>query len=68
LFERTFLGTAAQRPLQEKSFGGAHRPHGGRDRVSAQLLERRHPLVPIDDQVTLALLCTEHHHDRGLLA
>src|SRR6266849_4648585 len=40
----------------------------GFDRVSAQLLERRNPLVPVDDQVTPALLGTEHHHDRCLLA
>ena len=68
LFQRTLLGTAAQRPLQQESFGRAHRPHCGFDRVSAQVLQRRYPLVSVDDQVSLAGLGTEHHHDWRLLA
>jgi hypothetical protein len=68
LFERAFLWTEAQRPVQQQSFGFAHRPDGGFDRVPAQLLERRDALVAVNHQVAVALVRGEDHHDGRLLA
>ena len=56
----------AQRPVQDQSFGFAHRPDHGLHRVPAQLLQRRDPLVAVDDQVTVNLV-GDHHHNRCLL-
>ena len=68
LLERAFLRTEAQRPLQQQSFGGAHCPDGGFDRVPAQLLERRDALVAVDHQITVAVVWGQDHHDGRLLA
>ena len=68
LFERAFLGTAAQRPVQQQSFGGAHFPDGGFDHVPAQLLECGDALVAVDHQVAVAVVWGQDHHDRRLLA
>jgi hypothetical protein len=68
LFQRAFLWTKAQRLIQQQSFGIAHRPDGGFDRVPAQLLERRDALVAIDHQVAIAMVRGEDHDDGRLLA
>jgi hypothetical protein len=67
LFERGLLFRQPQRALEQQRFGLAHRPDHGTDRVPAQSLERRDPLVAVDHQIPLRLL-GGHHHDRGLLA
>jgi hypothetical protein len=67
LFQRAFLRTEAQRPVQQQSFGGTHRPDGGFDRVPAQLLERRDTLMAVDHQVTVAMVWGQDHHDGRLL-
>jgi hypothetical protein len=56
LFQRAFLWTAAQRPVQQQSFGFAHCPDRGFDRVPAQLLQHRDALVAVDHQVTILLV------------
>ena len=68
LFQRAFLRTEAQRPVQQQSFGCAHRPDRGFDRVPAQLLERRDALVAVDHQITVAVVRREDHDDGRLLA
>jgi hypothetical protein len=68
LFQRAFLWTEAQRPVQQQSFGCAHRPDRGFHRVPAQLLERRDALVAVDHQVAVALVWGKDHHDGRLLA
>ena len=65
-FQRCFLLPAAQAVVQKQSLRFAHRPDHGFDRVTAQLLERRHPLVAVDDHVMIRLFGADHH-DRGLL-
>src|SRR6266852_5675935 len=68
LFQRAFRRAEAHRPVQQHSFGFAHRPDGGFDRVQAQLLQRRDTLVAIDHQIAVALVWGEDHDDRCLLA
>jgi hypothetical protein len=68
LFQRAFLRTEAQRPVQQQSFGCAHLPDRGFDRVPAQLLERRDALVAVDHQITVAVVWGQDHHDGSLLA
>jgi hypothetical protein len=68
LFERAFLWTEAQRPLQQQSFGFAHRPDGGFHRVPAQLLQRGDALVAVDHHVAAAVVCRGDHDDGRLLA
>ena len=68
LLQRAFLRTEAQRPVQQQSFGFAHRPDGGVDRVPAELLERRDALVAVDHQIAVAGVCGQDDHDRRLLA
>lgn len=68
LLQRAFLRTAAQRSVQQQSFGFAHRPDGGLDRVPAQLLERRDALVAVNDQVAVARVRGQDDDDRRLLA
>jgi hypothetical protein len=58
----------AQRPLQQQSFGFAHRPDGGFHRVPAQLLERRDALVAVDHHVAFTVVSGDHHDDGRLLA
>jgi len=53
--------------VQKQSLRFAHRPNHRFDRVTAQLLERRHPLVAVDDHVMIWLFGGDHH-DRGLLS
>jgi len=68
LFERAFLWTEAQRPLQQQSFGFAHFPDGGFHRVPAQLLERGDALVAVDHHVAVAVVRRGDHDDGRLLA
>ena len=67
LFERAFLRAEPQRPRQQQSFGFAHRPDRGFDRVPAELFQRGHALVAIDHQVTVRWP-GGHHNDGRLLA
>jgi hypothetical protein len=66
-FQRRLVFRPAQRTVQDQSFGLAHRPDHGLYRVTAQLLQRRDPLIAVDDQVTFNLIGDRHHHNRGLL-
>jgi len=54
------------RPVQKQSLHFAQRPDHRFDRIPAQLLERRDPLVAVDHQITVRLLGS-NHHDRRLL-
>ena len=58
----------AQRPLQQQSFGFAHRPDGGFHRVPAQLLERRDALVAVDHHVAATVVRGGDHDGGRLLA
>ena len=53
--------------VQKQSLRFAQRPNHGFDRVTAQLLQRRHPLIAVDDHVMIGLIGGDHH-DRRLLA
>jgi hypothetical protein len=68
LFQRAFLRTEAQRPVQQQSFGCAHRPDRGFDRVPAQLLQRGDALMAIDHQMAVAIVWGDDHDDGRLLA
>lgn len=67
LFQRRLVIAAAHGSIQKQGLSFAQRPDHRLHRVPAQLLERRHPLVAVDDQVMLRLR-GGHHHDRRLLA
>jgi hypothetical protein len=58
----------AQRTIQQHGRGFAHRPHHGFHRVPPQLLQRRHPLVAVDDHVAVDLAFHSDHDDGHLLA
>jgi hypothetical protein len=60
--------TESQRSIQQHGRGFAHRPYHGFHRVPPQLLQRRDPLVAIDDHVALRLAFQRDHHDGNLLA
>ncbi len=66
-FQRRLVFCPAQRSVQHQSFDLAHRPDHGLYRVPAQLLQRRNPLVAVDDQVTINLAGDRHHYNRRLL-
>jgi hypothetical protein len=68
LFERAFLRAAPQRVGQQQSFGFAHRPDCGFDRVPSELFDCGHALVAIDHQVAFAVVIRNHHDDGRLLA
>jgi hypothetical protein len=55
------------RTVHHQRFDFAHRPDHGLHCVPAQLLQRRYPLVAVDDQVTVNLLGNRHHYNRRLL-
>jgi len=67
LFQCAFLLAESQRPVQEQSFGFAHRPDGGFHRVPAQLLERGDALVAVDHHVVAAVVRRGDHDDGRLL-
>ena len=66
-FQRRLLGAAAQTAIQKQSLRFAHRPGHRFDRVPAQLPERRHPLIAVDDDVMIRLRGGDHD-DRRLLS
>lgn len=67
LFQRRLLWPTAQAAIQKQSLGFAQQPDHRFDRVPAQLLQCRHPLVAVDDHVTIRLF-GGHYDDRRLLA
>ena len=67
-FQRSLMFGEAQRAVQQHSRRFAHRPHHRFHRVSAQLLQRRNPLVAINDHVPIRLAFHRDHHDGRLLA
>ncbi len=67
LFQCALLLGEPQRAVQQQSFGFAQRPDHRLHGVAAQLLQRRHALVAVDDQVTVRLAGDRHHHDGRLL-
>lgn len=66
--QRGLVFGQAQRAVQQHRSGLAHRPRHRFHRVPAQLLQRRDPLIAIDDHVTVRLAFSRHHHDGRLLA
>ena len=66
--QRGLVFGQSQRAVQQHGRGLAHRPHHRFHRVPAQLLQRRDPLVAVDDHVTVRLAFGRHHHDGRLLA
>jgi hypothetical protein len=67
LFQCGLVIGESQRTVEQQSLGFAHRPDHRGHRVPAQELERRDPLVAVDDQVTVWLAFGGHHYDRRLL-
>ncbi len=65
-FQRRLVIARTHRPVQKQGLHFAQRPDHSFDRVPAQLLQRGHPLVAVDDQVMLRLL-GGHHDNRRLL-
>ena len=68
LFQRRLVFAQPQRTIQHQRLGLAHRPDHRLHRVPAQLLQRRDPLVAVDDQVAVWLAGGGYHHDGRLLA
>ena len=66
LFERRFVIPAAHRPVKQQGLHFAQRPHHRLHRVTAQLLQRRDPLIAVDDQIVLWMFGS-NHDDRRLL-
>jgi hypothetical protein len=66
--QRGLVFGQAQRAVQQHCRGLAHRPYHRFRRVPAQLLQRRDPLVAVDDHVTVRLAFSRHYHDGCLLA
>lgn len=66
-FQRRLMFAQAQRTVQQYGGRFAHRPHHRFHRVPAQLFQRRHPLIAIDDYVAVRLAFRRHHHDGHLL-
>jgi len=67
LLQRAFMLGETQRTVQQQCRRFAHRPDHRFYRVPAQLLQRRNPLVAVNDHVALRLAFRCHHHDRCLL-
>jgi hypothetical protein len=65
--QRGLLFRQPQRAIQQHGRGLAHRPFHRFHRVPAQLLQRRDPLIAVDDHVTVRLTFGRHHHDGSLL-
>ncbi len=66
--QRGLVFGQTQRAVQQHGRGLAHRPHYRFHRVPAQLLQRRDPLIAVDDHVAVRLAFGRHHHDGRLLA
>ena len=65
--QRGLVFGQSQRAVQQHCRGLAHRPYHRFHRVPAQLLQRRDPLVAVDDHVTVRLAFGRYHHDGRLL-
>ena len=68
LFQRGLVFAQPQRAVQQHGRGLAHRPYHRLHRVPSQLLQRRDPLIAVDDHVTVCLAFRRHHHDGHLLS
>ena len=66
--QRGLVFTQPQRAVQQHCRGLAHRPYHRLHRVPAQLLQRRDPLVAVDDYVSVRLTFGRYHHDGRLLS
>ena len=66
--QRAVRLTETQREVQQHRRGLAQRPHHGLHGVPLQLLQRRDPLIAVDDHVTVRLTFGRYHHDGRLLA
>ena len=66
LFQRRLVIATAYGTIQKQGLHFAQRPDHSLHRVPAQLLQSRHSLVAVDDQVVLWLLAGDHD-DRRLL-
>jgi hypothetical protein len=67
LFQRRLSLGKTHRVVQHQGFGFAHRPNGRLHHVPAQLLQRRDPLVAVDDQIPVRRALHGDDHDRHLL-
>jgi hypothetical protein len=66
--QRGLVCAQPQRAVQQHGRRLTHRPHHRFHRVPAQLLQRRDPLVAVDDHVTLRRTFRRYDHDGRLLA
>jgi hypothetical protein len=66
--QRGLVFGQSQRAVQQHGRGLAHGPDHSFHRVPTQLLQRRDPLVAVDDHVTVRLVFGRHHHDGCLLS
>jgi hypothetical protein len=67
-FNRRIAFAHAHRALQHQRIRFAHRPDRGFYRVLTQLLQRCHPLVAVDHQITIRIAGNRDGHDGRLLA
>ena len=65
--QRGLVFGQTQRAVQQNGRGLAHRPYHRFHRVPAQLLQRRDPLIAVDDHVTVRVVFSRYHHDGRLL-
>lgn len=66
--QRGLVFAQPQRAVQQYRRGLAHRPYHRFHRVPSQLLQRRDPLIPVDDHVTVRRAFSRYHHDGRLLS
>ena len=66
--QRGLVFGQSQRAVQQHRRGLFHRPHHDFHCVPAQLLQRRDPLIAVDDDVAVRLVFGLYCHDRRLLA
>ena len=65
-FERRLVIARTHRPVQKQGLHFAQRPDHGIHRVTTKLLERRDPLIAVDQQIFTSML-GRNHDDRRLL-
>ena len=65
--QRGLVFAQPQRAVQQHGRGLAHGPYHRLHRVPAQLLQRRDPLVAVDNHVTVRLVFDRNHHNGRLL-
>jgi hypothetical protein len=66
-FQRGLVFGHAQRAIQQHCRRLAHRPYNRFHRVPAQLLQRRYPLIAVDDHVAVRLALGHDHYNGRLL-